>query len=239
MIGYLTANGKSSADFNVYLSGDGTYGIAERDVEQTSIPGRSGDLLIDNGRYKNVSHAYKCVIRGDFAKNFSGFLGYLQAQRGYIRLEDSFHPDEYVLGRFTGETHPKRMTRDVMGSFEITFSRKPQRYLKAGEEPLPEFTTNGQIFSEMYTESLPLVRVYGTGAVGIGDNTITINSLTSGATYTDIDCDTQNAFYGTTNCNDKITLNSGEFFSLKPGANGISLGNGVSRVIVTPRWWKL
>ena len=86
------------------------------------------------------------------------------------------------------------------------------------------------------TRALPLIRVYGTGALAIGNVTITINSASG---YTDIDCDLMDAFKGSTNCNGNITLTSGEFFYLDPGENGISFGSGITKVIVKPRWWIL
>ena len=84
-------------------------------------------------------------------------------------------------------------------------------------------------------EALPTVRVYGTGSVTIGDVTITVESADD---YTDIDCETQNAYKGSVNCNSNITLEDGRFFRLTSGINAITL-NGVSRVDLTPNWWIL
>lgn len=232
MTGYLTANGKTSNDFNVYLTDAGIYTIAERDVSSFSVPGKSGDLLIDNGRYKNAPHSYPAVIVGDFDVNFSAFVGYLVSQNGYIKLIDSFHPDEYVLGKYVGETNPKKVYRDDMGAFEIAFSRKPQRYLLSGENALT-FSANGSLRNE-FMPALPLVRVYGTsGTVTIGDNTMTFSSI---STYVDLDCETQNAYKGATNCNGNV---SGNYFVLKPGVNTVSKSSGITSVEITPRWWKL
>ena len=51
----FTFAGRSSKDFGIYLSGSGVFNAPERDVETISIPGRSGDLILDNGRFKNIS----------------------------------------------------------------------------------------------------------------------------------------------------------------------------------------
>ena len=241
MTGFITINGVSSENFGVVLSDANVYGKAERDVQNISVPGRSGDLIIDNNRYKNVKFEYPCLIVGDFDNNFSAFINYILSQNGYMRIEDSFHPDEFVLARYVGETNTNRVKRDRIGSFKLTFDRKPQRYLKSGEEKIT-FTANGQFINNEQTYALPLVRVYGTGSVGIGDQTITINSLASGAAYTDIDCDVQDAFYGTTNCNGNITLSSGSFWKIHPGTNGVngfSNTSNITRVEITPRFWRL
>lgn len=52
---YFVFNGHSSADFDLYINGGETYNFPERDVELLEIPGRSGALTVDNGRYKNVT----------------------------------------------------------------------------------------------------------------------------------------------------------------------------------------
>lgn len=235
MLGYFTINGVSSKDYNIYLTDADTYGIAERDVEVLSVAGRNGDLLFDNNRYKNKSFRYPCIIRGEFDKNFSAFMNVILSQKGYMRIEDSFHPNEYILARYTGETVPKKVVSEGEdGVFELTFDRKPQRFIKDGEKAI-EMVSSGSVKNQYPTTALPLVRVYGTGYVQINGVKITINTA---SVYTDIDCDTQNAYKGSTNCNSNITLNDGKFFELVSGVNTITL-NGVSKIELKPNWWIL
>ena len=85
-------------------------------------------------------------------------------------------------------------------------------------------------------EAKPLLRVYGTGQFGVGGSTITITSTYG---YTDIDCDLMDAYRDGSNCNGNIRLDSGSFPVLKPGVNGVSLGSGITRIDITPRWWIL
>lgn len=235
MLGEITINGKSSRDFNVYLSDAGVYGMPERDTENISIPGKSGDLIKDNGRYKNKDMFFPCIIVDNFKENFDAFIGYLLIQKGYVKIEDSFFPDEFIYAKYTGEAEPKVKTKGNKGSFNINFNRKPQRYLKSGNDVIA-YTANGSVYNKYNGTAKPLVRVYGTGDLAIGEAVITINSVD---TYVDIDCEIQNAFKGSTNCNGNITVNSGEFFELTPGVNNIVKANTISRVEITPRWWKL
>lgn len=235
MLGEIIINGKSSKDFNVYLTDAEAYGTAERDFESIEVDGRNGNLIIDNGRYKNRDIEYPCVILDDFVDNYSAFIGYILNQRGYIRIESTFNPDEYIYGVFKGEVLPKTKTYGDKGNFKITFERKPQRFLKEGELPI-EFNSNGSLYNLYSGTALPLVRVYGTGSVSIGSKAITVNSVDG---YVDIDCEIQDAYKGTTNCNSNITLNNYTFFELVPGINNIILGNGISKIVITPRWWKI
>ena len=121
-----------------------------------------------------------------------------------------------------------------MGTFDVIFDCKPQRFLKTGETS-QTFTGSGSLTNPTRYPALPLVRAYGTGTLRLGSTSIVISSNNS---YIDIDCEIQDAFRGATNCNGNITLSSGRFFALAPGYNGISM-SGITRVEITPRWWTL
>lgn len=232
---YFTFDGVSSRKFNVWISGGGTFDAPERDTDEVEIPGRSGNLIIDNKRFKNMNHPYDAFISRDFAEKFNDFRAFLMSRSGYCRLEDTYHPDEFYLAQYKGPITPDVGTICRSGQFTVTFNRKPQRFLKLGEQE-KEYTASGTINNPTFYESKPLVRVYGTGQLGVGGETITINS-TDG--YTDIDCEQQNAFYGAVNCNGRITLSSRDFPVLPAGKSSINLGSGITKVIVKPRWYTI
>lgn len=234
MNNYLTINGVSSLNFGVYITDAGIYNTPQKDIEAISIPGRSGDLLRDNHRYKNVDVRYPAFIVEDFNQKYTDFISFLLAQDQYFRLEDTYRPEEYRLAYFTGGQTPNVYKRDT-GAFDLIFHCKPQRFLHSGETVIP-LTTNGVILNPTYMSAKPLVRVYGTGAVTFGEIQITIQSVNE---YVDIDCYSQMAYKGAVNCNGNIVLNSGKFFELKVGENNIQLGSGISRIEITPRWYRL
>ena len=230
---WLTFDGKSTKDFGVYLVGNAVYNAPEREYEKISIPGKSGDLLIDNNRYGNVEIPYSVIVYDDFDTNVIGLRNYLLSKTGYHRLEDTYFPEEYRIARYSGGLELESLRHSDIGTATITFDCKPQRFLKSGEIT-KIYTSNNVIYNPTFMQSKPLLRVYGTGDISIGDRTITI---VSADVYTDIDCDLQDAYKGTVNCNGNIVLASGNFFVLNPGVNGIYLGNGITRVEITPRWW--
>ena len=235
MRNWLSYDGKSSKDFGVYISGLNTFGAAERDQESISVAGRNGDLTIDNGRFRNVVVSYPAFIYRDFESNVAAFRNYLLSRTSYKRLEDTYHPDEFRLAKFTGSFDADVVNTLVAGEFNITFDCYPQRFLKRGEKPYT-FNSAGNIRNDFEQTALPLVRVYGDGAVTINGITITINGSD---TYTDIDCDLQEAYKDTLNVskNNTITLNDGEFFNLSSGDNAVSFT--ASQIIIIPRWWIL
>ena len=227
----------SSKDYGLYVDGRETFNAAERDFEKISIPGKSGDLTIDNGRYKNIDLRYRALVPSGFEKNVEAYRNLLLSRVGYKRLEDTFHPEEYRMGRFSGIFTGETKKDFNIGSFTILFDCMPQRFLKLGDEIIT-LTSSGQIINQNITVAKPIVRVYGTG-------TVTINGLpiqiTAADVYTDINCETENAYKNTsaTNCNGNIVLQDGKFWTLVHGYNTITLGSGISKVEITPKWWIL
>lgn len=229
----LIFNGKSTKDFGVWISGSGTWGAPERDVEHIEVPGRNGDLTIDNKRFKNLTVTYPAFIPNGFAEKFDSFRAFLVSSPGYHRLEDVYHPDEYRMAEYYEAVEPEVGTLNRSGTFDLSFNCKPQRFLKSGERTR-SFTANGTIHNPTLFEAKPLLRVYGTGSFGIGNQTVVISIA---SVYTDIDCDIKDAFKGATNCNGNIQLASGDFPVLAPGNNGVTMTGGITQIDIIPRWF--
>ena len=225
--------GRDSKEFGIYISGASTFSAPERDVTSVSVPGRSGDLLYDNNRYRNAEISYRCGIVKDFARNFQAFRSFALSQKGYQRLEDGYHPDEFYLAYIPTGLTPE-VTPDLKaGEFTLSFMRKPQRFLKDGEFPIT-LSASGTIYNPYDFAAKPLIRVTGTGTVMVNDTLITI---TGSQAYTDIDCDIQDVYMGDLNLNSLVTVDGYEFPALEPGDNTITL-SGVT-VEITPRWFIL
>lgn len=231
---YLTFGDINSADYGIFMAGGGSFNTPERAYQEITVPGRNGNLAIDDGRFENVTVTYHAIIMRSFPSDYEGFRNAFLSLRGYQRLEDTIHPDEYRMALYKGGIEPEiKGLQYEDGKFDIVFSCKPQRYLKSGEEPV-EFNSSGMIYNETLFETRPLIRVYGNGVLGVGGETLTIAGVSG---YVDIDCEIEDAYQGTANLNNNITLSSGEFPRLKNGENGISVGAGITRVVITPRWW--
>jgi phage-related protein len=119
------------------------------------------------------------------------------------------------------------------GSFDLIFNCRPERFLKIGDTA-QSFTADGTITNPTDMTAKPLIRVYGSGKVEVNGAEITIASHS--LEYIDIDCDLQEAFYGSTNANQYISVD--DFPKLDSGANIVDL-TGVTKVEITPRWWRL
>lgn len=236
MMNYLTFAGKSTHEFGIMISGEGTYNSPERNVEKEEVPGRNGDLLFDRGNFKNLEVVYPAFIKIGMPRKAQDFLNYAASLIGYQRLEDTYHPEEYRMGRFLSKVEIEPIGyKNRSGQFEISFDCKPQRFLKSGEVPI-EFTANGSILNPTLFSAKPLLRIYGTGAgtVGVGSETITISSINS---YVDIDCEIMDAYKGATNCNQNVSFT--DDIVLHPGEVGIAKTGNITKVVVTPRWYRI
>lgn len=236
---YLIIDGKSSRDFHAYLSGAGTFLSPERSYDEIEIPGKNGKIFLDNGNYSNVDLTYEgWIAEIDGAEHvklyFRELKNYLLSRRGYFRLEDTYFPDEFRFAMYNAAIEPD-ILEDFQGAvFSLKFNCKPQRFLKKYYDYPIEYTVSNQTFiNDTWNEAKPLFRVYGTGTMTVNGVRIQITSANS---YTDIDCELQEAYKDTlaTNCNSKITLPDGKFPSIAPGANNITF-TGITKIIFYPR----
>ena len=240
---FMTIDGKSSKDFNMYISGGGTYSSPERIFDEVTVPGRNGSIFLYNGTYKNVEVEYEAFIAKNEGErevdvNFRNLRSFLLSRDGYFRIEDTYHPDEYRLGTYNDAIEPEMLQSLEAAQFTLTFSCKPQRFLKKYDEVPIEITTSGTVFNnETYFIAKPLIRAYGTGWFQIGSVRVTINSANS---YTDFDCELQEAYKDTlaTNCNGNVTLTNAAFPYLIPGENTITF-SGISKLELYPKMFML
>ena len=232
----ITFAGTSLGDVNIHVQRLSDYVIPERDVTQVSVPGRSGDLLIDNGRYKNFTLDYSVYVlnRTDgVISSLRAFAGKLADTFGsYQRFEDDKDPLVYGMAKFVG---PNTWTNydNVGGESKLTFNFKPYWRLKSGETAVTISATNTQITNPTKFASKPLITVTGTGVLSVNGTIVTINKNDTTIT---LDCEAEDAYTGVENKNGDIYID--DFPTLQPGVNAIIPADKMT-VEITPRWWKL
>lgn len=230
---FLTYAGRSTKEFGIFISGEGTFSSPERNTSSQEVPGRNGAILFDMGNYKNMPLKYPAFIIKGLPTRIRDFLNFAGAQIGYQRLEDTYHPYEFRMAKF--KTNPSIDTAGYMnrsGKFTLEFDCKPQRFLKSGEE-ITTLEADGVILNRTLQNAKPLLRVYGTaGTIEIGAETIEISTIDD---YVDIDCEIMDAYKGAVNCNGNVSFT--DDIVLSPGDNNISLSGGITKIEITPRWF--
>lgn len=227
--------GLRSSDYGMWIQGGGTYGAPVRKHKTYQVAGRNGSLTIDEGTFEEVEHIYPAFIVKDFSDNIEKFRNDIMVHTGYQRLEDSYHPDEFYRARYMAGLDPAVAPKAAAGQFNIKFQRDPRRFLKTGEE-VQDVQTGTGVFNPTNYDARPLIKVTGYGTLTINSDVITI---ASGYTYVYIDSETMDCYSGTVNVNNKVSFNSNDFPVLHPGDNGVVFGGTITKVEITPRWWRL
>lgn len=136
MSDYFIFDGTDSRTFDAVVYERNTFSSPERQFTTVTIPGRSGDFLLDGSRFGNVAHEYDVVIYRRFDENFEALKAFLLSRKGYCRLEDSIHPNEYYHAYFSEAITPEVTRNRDMGKFVLSFNRKPQRWLLSGQDEI-------------------------------------------------------------------------------------------------------
>ena len=134
-MGLMFDNIDLEATYGLVVDGASTWPKPERDVEYIHVPGRNGDILMDNGCWQNVEITYSFLIKDGWKTKFENFAAWLCSHVGYFRLEDQErHPGVYRMASFTGPIEPELWFTTDTGVFELTFNCKPQQWLLSGEQ---------------------------------------------------------------------------------------------------------
>lgn len=166
----FTLDGHSSSEWNIGLSGSGTYGAPARRGESISVPGRNGALWVDDGSFENTIVTYPCWMCEDFDTEFDDFRAFLAAHGDkYYRLTDGYHTDEYRMARWLGPLDPDVSTQNKSGRFNVEFDCQPQRFLTSGETA-SNIPTDGSMLTltnPTLFPALPIIEFDGTLPTGL------------------------------------------------------------------------
>jgi predicted phage tail component-like protein len=209
----------------------------ERDISFTSIPGKSGDVISDNGRYKNIEKEYRVTAIADpfdmplLAKKITAWL---QSEAGYGLLSDTYDPNYFYYARYTGKISIADKMR-LLGAATLKFYCKPFKYSFEGQKAF-SITTAATVINPEGCEATPYIKITGSG-----DITLSINNASFAFVgvdeYIEVDSEMMIAFKGTALQNNKTLFT--DFPKLSPGTNNISWTGAVASVEIVPRWCAL
>lgn len=249
-MGTLIFNGISTADLGLVIQAPPAYSIPKRDYTVTHVPGRSGDVIVDNNSYSDANRTYSIAAiykKGtNFVLNAESLSKWLHSAKGYARLEDSYDPEVYRLAVYADEVDLQDFLHTVT-VLNATFKCKPQRFLKSGEEEVM-INDGGEILNPTKYPSKPLLKFK-----------VLDNNSESIIQFTTTDGKVHKFTFSSSTVNEEITFDSelmecynttrylNEFVTLNDYEDGILLEEGVSTVSLTnieylkiiPRWWSL
>lgn len=231
----FTYNSIPSSTYGIFIEHRPVQVFPKRIIESVSIPGRSGNFLIDTGAYDNVTMTYQVAyihsgsVRAD-AINIATWL----YQNQYCNLTDTYEPLYYRKAVYVSPLNVTDILNEA-GRANITFDCKPQRYLLSGLTALTP--ASGSSITNDYQTAKPIITITGsgTGSVSIGASTIAITGQTDDII---LDCENMTAEENGANANSKLTITGG-YPELVNGANLVTFSGGVTAISVVPNWWTL
>lgn len=238
-MGNLLYNNISSEDLGLVIQAPPVYPVPARDVAVSHIPGRNGDILIDNHTYQNVQMQYSLAIGyrpgENLAMNAERIAAWLSSGDGYCRLEDSYDGTVYRLAKFKDGGSMQDIDWGAT-TFTATFDCKPQRFLKIGEKPIEFESTDFTIENPTEFTALPEIEISGlstdsssntTTMLDVKDSSDTITSSVFlsnlGSDHVVIDSGEEKVYSGTSNLADKVGINQNGFPSFKKGKTTIQV----------------
>lgn len=238
---FFRYNGRSSDEFGLHIEKKDVFSSPEYDADFTSIPGRSGDLIVSNNRFKNIRIQYTVFAA---RKNVGSLADLLRAVKGWLYTEpdryheitDSYDSRYYRYGVISKGLDIEEQLNKI-GCFTVTFNCKPFKYSLEGQKSVAVPKSGGNIFNPEAFNAKPLIAIAGSGDFSLTlqnggySKTWQFKSIENG-----IVCDSEqmNFYYGTQLLNDKVTGDG--FPELLPGETVLTVSGGVSEIKVTPRW---
>lgn len=222
----LTFGGNDFSDYNVIVDSVKSWEKPVRDRTLVHVPGRNGDLILDNGCWQNLNITYHCLIKDDWKTSFPAFCKMIYNLRGYQRLFDDNHPDVYRMAEFAGGISPDMIFTTDEGTFDITFNCKPQMYVTGIPQLELDFTSADatESFDNEYgMTAFPRIRVNnaGSGAVlyvfGGGEEEWTLTIAPNSYDGIVIDCDSE-TIYAVDEFGDFIAY-ANNLVTITPGAD--------------------
>jgi phage-related protein len=222
-ISWIEWGGMNSIDYGLVAKKLPVFRVAKERVERVEIPGRDGELHIADGSYE--SYETDCILTMTDDTRLSEIFAWL---RGSADLSTSDDPDRIVHARVISEIDPKRIVSGVK-DFPVAFKVQPFRYEKSPESV--SLTASGVINNPGTASSYPIIVVTGTGTLTIDSDAFVI--IESGVT---INSQIEECYAGAVSKNDKV---SGGFPVLTPGLHTITLGAGITAVLIqiNARWY--
>lgn len=236
---FLYFKGRSSLDFNLLIRKKGTYNAPERDVTRTSVAGRSGDLITDNGRYFNINIPYELTLLRKDVRPFHELVlnikSWLYSETGYFELWDSYDTRYFRLASVSGGLNIEEEVQEL-GSFTVDFDCKPYRYSFDGQKVSTIRRSGATFTNPELCESKPYIKIYGSGNINLYLNGKTF-SFTDISEYIELDSEIMCAYKGLELQNSKMS--SDAFPTFAPGSNTITYNGNVNRIEIIPRWCSL
>lgn len=243
-------NGHRLSEFGAVIAQRPKITTAMRDISFNEIPFHSGDVVQDNGRYKNITLKIKIRALPNFcSENFQSWcysiIEWLNSATDYVVYRDTYNPGYFRLGIVTNISDFVAVRKNVYEA-EVKITCKPFLYRDSGLTTISftmastENSLEKSLFNPEKVDSEPVIVIEGTGELYIvfGDALMTVDVTTKMIIDKPNEAVTDASGVS---CNDKIS--SVRLPSLTAGQNSIHIsrtsGTGDITMTITPNWRRL
>lgn len=242
MIKQLIVGEYDLSDWGVQFGSKSLYNAPKRNVENISVPGRNGDVIIDHGNWENIDVTYSCFIEGKAKERIFDLKQVIISQLGYVKISDSENLDEFRLGYYKeglDDINPSLEVKNI--KFNITFNCKPQRFLSAGDE-WHSLKNGDRLYNPTLFAFSPLFKIQTSdsdyGYIEIDGYSIKVKN-THGVEYLYIDTETMQCYSDNELLNDCVEFSSDNTLKVASGGRQVSISSNIYNVEVKTRWFTL
>lgn len=234
----FTFNGLKSTDFNMYINAEYEIASSIPDYKTVEVPGRDGDLIIPNDRYKSFVQELPIIYLGKYKETMRKIDKARQIMLGDSNWHDflfSFDPDHIYCAAYLSSFPIKKTVTGITQTLQ--FNMMPYKYLKSGQV-VTQFHVgdNQKIKKEGTLDAKPWIRITGKGSmtIDIGDSSLSLKGI-DGGIIMDSEAQICSDLSGTRTQYDKMY---GDFIEIT-GASGnktVSIHGDIDKFEIKPRW---
>ena len=236
---------RSSTDFGIFLNYPEPYMFAQREFQAVHVPGRSGDIIEDNGAFQNpiMTVPFEVVRPQRYTSWFSWNRDVAEWLDGYNYSYLKFsYQDDYVWEAYLNQAPTVTPTSPSDASGTFSFTVKPY-LIKASGTLMTEFPLNqGNIFNHESIACYPDWK-FTTGATDataksftlkVNDKEYNFNGV-SGTVFVDGEnCQVSNE---SGSINSLVQFANNDTPRIEPGENSVTLsGDSITKMEWRPKW---
>ena len=253
MIDWFEWNGVRCTDYGMHVLEQPSPVIPNERVSTVNIPGRSGSLLLTEGKdvYEDLNLSCTAVIddpyfvdNGQTKSRIALIAGWLKGS-GTVTFAN--RQEGFYKARISNQIPFQKVVRgNPHMTFSVQFRCEPYLYLHSGAETTTYSNSHTILTNPGNVASAPLIKVYGNaeGSITFTGETelpaMYIENFTD-IDYIILDCESKIAYKGSNSDPlDPLTLLgtrvSGDWLTIPTGEVIMDLSGGITSVELTPRW---
>lgn len=232
----FTFNDLKSTDFNMYINAEYEITSSTSDYQIVEVPGRDGDLIIPNDRYKSFVQELPIIYLGKYKETMQKIDQARQIMLGDSKWHDflfSFDPGYIYRAAYLSSFPIKKTATDITQTLQ--FEMMPYKYLISGNN-LIELHDGVQLKKEGTLNAKPLITVVGNGdiSIAIGNSKLNLKGI-DGGLIMDSEAQTCTDLTGTRTQFDKMYGNFIQVLGASKNKDVVITGD-VQKVEMIPRW---